>query len=88
MKHVRTAIEQPSDARRLIGYMRRAVASLHRVGADTMPGDAYLFDAMPGDLGCALPHHTLPTDSLRLTIHERRPLIAFLRTLTDTVRSP
>ena len=40
------ALQQPSDARRLIGYMRTAVASLRRVGADTMPGDAYLFDAM------------------------------------------
>src|SRR6185503_454038 len=40
------ALEPPSDARRLIGYMRTAVASLRRMGADTMPGDAYLFDAM------------------------------------------
>ncbi|MEO8622472.1 MAG: hypothetical protein ABI625_15480, partial [bacterium] len=34
------------DARQLVTYMRIAVSSLLRAGADTMPGDAYLFDAM------------------------------------------
>jgi cytochrome c peroxidase len=34
------------DARQLVTYMRLAVSSLSRAGTDTMPGDAYLFDAM------------------------------------------
>jgi len=47
------------------------------------------YDAGGGHgLGIALPHQTLPVDSLRLTRDERRDVIAFLRTLTDTVRSP
>lgn len=33
-------------ARRYIGYMRSTVAQLRRAGADSMPGDDYLFDAM------------------------------------------
>ena len=35
-----------TEARQLVSYMRAAVQSLSRAGADTMPGDAYLFDAM------------------------------------------
>jgi cytochrome c peroxidase len=35
-------------------------------------------------LGIALPQQTLPTDSLHLTSSEKRSLIAFLETLTDT----
>ena len=38
------------DARRYVPYMRLAVRSLRRAGADTMPGDAYLFDAMRHEL--------------------------------------
>jgi cytochrome c peroxidase len=34
------------EARTLMGYMRTAVASLKRAGADSMPGDSYLFDAI------------------------------------------
>ena len=33
-------------ARAYIGYMRIAIAQLRRAGADSMPGEAYLFDAM------------------------------------------
>jgi cytochrome c peroxidase len=36
-------------------------------------------------LGIRLPHQTLPADSLHLTRDEKRAVIAFLRTLTDTV---
>ncbi len=32
--------------RRLVGLTRAAVATLHSAGADTLPGDAYVFDAM------------------------------------------
>jgi cytochrome c peroxidase len=39
----------------------------------------------PG-IGVRLPNQTLPTERLRLTEGERRELIAFLRTLTDTSR--
>ena len=35
-----------TEARQLVSYMRAAVGTLSRMGADTMPGDAYLFDAM------------------------------------------
>ena len=35
-----------AQVRRLLGYMRIAVGSLRAAGADTMPGDAYVFDAM------------------------------------------
>lgn len=38
------------DARRYIPYMRLAVRSLRSAGADTMPGDSYLFDAMRHEL--------------------------------------
>jgi cytochrome c peroxidase len=38
------------DARRYVPYMRLAVRSLRQAGVDTMPGDAYLFDAMRHEL--------------------------------------
>lgn len=40
------ALANAPEARQLLEYMRTATASLRRHGADTMPGDAYLFDAM------------------------------------------
>jgi len=36
-------------------------------------------------IGIELPHQTLPVDSLRLTLVEKKAVIAFLRALTDTV---
>jgi cytochrome c peroxidase len=38
------------EARRYVPYMRLAVRSLAQAGADTMPGDAYVFDAMRHEL--------------------------------------
>lgn len=38
--------ESIAQIRQLLGYMRTAVGSLRAAGADTMPGDAYVFDAM------------------------------------------
>jgi len=38
-------------------------------------------------IGIALPNQTLPADRLKLTSTERRELIAFLQTLTDTSRA-
>jgi cytochrome c peroxidase len=35
-----------AEGRELVGHMRAAVRALGRRGADSMPGDAYLFDAM------------------------------------------
>src|SRR5690349_20677785 len=37
-------------ARRYVPYMRIAVRALERAGVDTMPGDAYVFDAMRQEL--------------------------------------
>jgi cytochrome c peroxidase len=39
-------------------------------------------------IGINLPQQTLPPDSLELSRSERRALIAFLRTLTDTSSRP
>jgi cytochrome c peroxidase len=39
-----------ASSRHQIGFIRVAVARLHAVGADTMPGDAFLFDAMRQEL--------------------------------------
>lgn len=36
-------------------------------------------------LGIRLSQQTLPTDSLHLTTAEKRSLVAFLKTLTDTL---
>ncbi|MEO6528167.1 MAG: cytochrome c peroxidase [Gemmatimonadaceae bacterium] len=58
-------------ARRYTPHMRAAIATLRRVGADTMPGDAYLFDAMRQEiarvstLGIASFDATLSGDAIR-----------------------
>ncbi|MGQ0829270.1 MAG: cytochrome-c peroxidase, partial [Bacteroidota bacterium] len=36
-------------------------------------------------LGFSIPHQTLPSDSLGLTMNEMKSIVAFLKTLTDTV---
>ena len=38
--------ERIAPTRQLIAYMRVAIPALRAAGADTMPGDAYVFDAM------------------------------------------
>jgi cytochrome c peroxidase len=38
-------------------------------------------------LGFNLPNQTLPTDKLNLTPLEKKQLIAFMKTLTDKIRS-
>ncbi|HET7241294.1 MAG TPA: hypothetical protein VFI77_09040, partial [Gemmatimonadales bacterium] len=38
-------------------------------------------------IGIALPNQTLPADRLKITRTERRELIAFLQSLTDTSRA-
>lgn len=46
------------------------------------------YDAGGGHgIGAALPHQTLPADSLHLTAPEKRAIIAFLGALTDTSRT-
>jgi cytochrome c peroxidase len=38
-------------------------------------------------LGIELPHQTLPADSLHLSNEEKRALVAFMKSLTDTART-
>jgi cytochrome c peroxidase len=40
-----------AEGRELVTHMRTAVRTLGRRGADSMPGDAYLFDAMRQEIG-------------------------------------
>ncbi|MDB4883724.1 MAG: hypothetical protein JWL95_2490 [Gemmatimonadetes bacterium] len=83
---------QVRGARRFTRYMRDAVSSLRRAGVDTMPGDAYLFDAMRQEiarvstLGIAAFDATLSGDAITESADALEGVRAALRPFRERAR--